>query len=415
MSKILTVAVREFIETVKTKAFFIGALVVPGVLLAFIFASENIREVVMQEEIPARVIGLVDRTGQLVGRVQAQIDQYNEQFPKRPFELRTYDDETSVNDLVADIRAGELYAFFLVPPDVLAGETPIQTAQKDTDLEAGQRLKRMINQAIVVARFDAADPPIDLARVQRLQANVPITTIDLETGEKDQSDPLAKMLTPFAAMFLLFMGTMQISYGLLTSVIEEKSSRVIEVLLSAVSPTQLMAGKILGMVGVGLVLIGVWGTVGLYAAHAQGLQAVVNTPRLVLLVVYFLPGFLLFSGVLAGIGAACNSLKEAQSMASPISIITIVPLALWFPIMQSPNSAFAVALSFIPPVTPFVMVLRIWADPQLPFWQIVATQAVLWFSVLAAIWAAGKIFRVGILMYGKPPSLKELVHWMKFS
>ncbi|GAG35303.1 unnamed protein product, partial [marine sediment metagenome] len=245
-------------------------------------------------------------------------------------------------------------------------------------------------------------------RVTRLQSPVGFRQVDVTSGQETTGSELTRFMTPFAFMFLLFMGTMTISQGLLTSVIEEKSSRVVEVLLSAVSPTQLMGGKILGMVGVGAVLLTIWGGVGYGGALARDMSYLVTPYQLTYLVLYFVPGFLLTSAFLAAVGAACNSIKEAQSMAAPLTLLTIVPMMLWWAITQNPNSTLSIVLSYIPPITPFVMILRVCADPEIPIIEIVATQAVLWVSVLLTIWLAGKIFRVGVLMYGKPPSPREL-------
>jgi ABC-2 type transport system permease protein len=107
--------------------------------------------------------------------------------------------------------------------------------------------------------------------------------------------------------------------------------------------------------------------------------------------------------------------KDAQSLAAPVTLLTFVPLMLWWVVMFNPNSALSLTLSFIPPMTPFVMILRICADPKLPAWQIVASLALLWASVVASIWFASRVFRVGVLMYGKAPSLRELAKWVRYA
>ena len=216
-------------------------------------------------------------------------------------------------------------------------------------------------------------------------------------------------------MFLLFMGTFGISQGLLTTLIEEKGSRVVEVLLSAVSPTELLAGKILGLAAVGLLLLGVWGGVGYNSARTYHLTELVTGYRLTIAVLYFIPGFLLISSLLAAIGSACNELRDAQSMVFPLSLLTIIPMVCWFYIAEHPAAAFSLVLSFIPPITPFVMMLRVCSDPDTPVWQIAATLALLWGSVVTAIWAAGRVFRIGVLMYGKPPTPRELLRWVRQS
>jgi len=439
MHKIAIVAWHEFFETVRTRMFFISLFLVPGLILALVFGADWIAQLTEREAMPQRRIALVDYSGRVTEELHRQVEAHNQANPNRPFVLEvrppTVDDAT----IADEVRSGRIYAYLKIPAaaldppapassepaDVLAGPAALERllspdspdacelGRKDQQLQALRELHQMVNAAVRNVRF--AQAGLDPTTVARLQAEVPLRSVDVRTGEGGKDDVVVRMLMPFAFMFLLFMGTMQISYGLLTSLLEEKSSRVIEVLLSALSPLQLMAGKILGVVLVGLLLILVWGGVGYYTAQARGFDYLLSGRLLVYVGLYFIPGFLLISAFLGAIGSACNTLKEAQSMASPITLINIVPLMLWLPISQNPSAAWSVALSFFPPFTPFVMVLRICADPDTPLWQLLATQLVLWLAVAGTIWAAAKIFRVGILMYGKPPSPRELLRWLRYA
>ena len=416
MNKIYTVAIREFIETIKTKAFLIGSVFVPMLMLGLIFGSSKIAEMSEKTEVPTRRIAVVDEDGAVAAAFAEVVEGFNTQNPQRKFAAEASTGADADMDQIRErIATGELYAYLVVTPEVVQGGATCEFGRKDSQLEAGMRIKEMLNNAIEQVRFETADPPVDLERIRALQAKVEFRDVDIRTGEETTGNELTRFMTPFAFMFLLFMGTMSISQGLLTSVIEEKSSRVVEVLLSAVSPTQLMGGKILGMVAVGAVLLGVWGGVGYGAAQARGMGYLVTTHQLAYLVLYFIPGFLLMSSFLAAIGSACNTIKEAQSMAAPLTIMTIVPMMLWWSITQEPMSVLAITLSYIPPLTPFVMILRICADPQLPMFEIVLSLVVLWASVIVMIWMSGKIFRVGVLMYGKPPSPKELIRWLRYA
>jgi len=200
----------------------------------------------------------------------------------------------------------------------------------------------------------------------------------------------------------------------LTSVIEEKSSRIMEVLLSGLSSLQLMAGKILGMACVGMTLMGLWITAGYFTARNQNLEYLLHVAYPGWLLAYYLLGFLLLSSVLAALGSAVNSLKEAQSLMSPITLVMIVPMIAWFFIMQHPNSTWVVLLSFVPPITPLVMVLRLSGAQAVPAWQLPATTAVLAAAALGTVWLASRIFRVGVLMYGKPPTPREILRWVTY-
>jgi len=221
-------------------------------------------------------------------------------------------------------------------------------------------------------------------------------------------------------MFMMFMGIFGMGQHMLTSVIEEKNSRVIEVLLSAVSPFELMAGKIMGLAGVSLTVIGLWTTAALGSAyygatHWWDVNIELPTEILPYLLIYFVLGFLLFSSILAGIGSVCNTIKEAQSLMMPISFIFILPMVAWFNLAQHPDGPLARVLSFLPPLTPIVMTLRLASSSELPFFEVFASIVLLAVFVPAVMWAAAKVFRTGILMYGKRPGWSEVLRWLRQS
>ena len=411
MRKVVAVAVREFIETVKTKAFLISALVMPLLIGGAVSGFGWISRSITTGELPPRRIAVVDYSGVVFGELARQCEAYNREHPRRQL-LVAATAAADADTLAKTVREGQWHAYLIIPGDVVDADTACEFGRKDIQLETGVQLQNMLNEAVFTARCRQTDPPIDPESVRELQRPASIRTIDVQTGEA-AGDEAARMVTPFVFMFLLFMATLGISNGLLTTVIEEKSSRVVEVLLSAISPLHLMAGKILGMAAVGLAMLGVWGGVGYASAHASSAGHLVTGYRVTYALLYFLPGFLLLSSLLAGIGSACNTIKDAQGMAFPLSLITIVPMFCWVYISQSPASTVSVVLSFIPPMTPFVMILRVCADPHTPIWQIVASLALLWASVVVAMWASAKVFRVGVLMYGKPPSPRELFHWLR--
>lgn len=414
MDKVIAVAWREFLTTVRTRAFILTLVMMPLLMVLGVFGTGFVQRMTEAEKVPLRRLAVSDEGGALFAELVAQFDAWNAGHPHQLFELERVDAaEATTETLVARVQADELYGYVVVPAGVLdvAAEARVDLARRDGQLEVGQRLERMINEAIYTARCRAAG--IDVAEVARLRQPVEFNRIDGKTGQPLGDNLMARALTPFVFMLLMFLGTFGISQGLLTTLIEEKGSRIVEVLLSAVSPTQLMAGKILGTVLVGFLLIVFWGAIGMFGAARYALHDVVTGYHVLIAILYFVPGFLLIASLLAGIGAACNELKEAQSMVFPLSLITVIPMLFWFFIAQYPQSAFSIALSYVPPITPFIMILRICTDPDTPLWQIVTTLLLLWASVLAAIWAAGRVFRVGVLMYGKAPALRDLIRWVR--
>jgi len=202
---------------------------------------------------------------------------------------------------------------------------------------------------------------------------------------------------------------------MISSVIEEKTSRVIEVLLSALSPFQLMAGKILGLGGIGLTVVSLWAGAAYLTARWQGLSIDITAELALYFAIYYILGFLLFSSVLAAVGSICNTIKETQCLMMPIMMVFIIPLLAWMKIVQSPDGTLARVFSFLPPLTPMVMILRLSAGSDIWIVEIFASIVLLVAAVLAAMWIAAKVFRTGVLMYGKRPGLWEVCRWLRQS
>jgi ABC-2 type transport system permease protein len=279
------------------------------------------------------------------------------------------------------------------------------------EFDFSRTIRNLFNEAIVNRRF--INHGLSPKMVNELSRWVPLEVVDLSAKKEKKADDFSTFLVPFFFMFLMFFGIFGISQHLLMSVIEEKSSRVIEVLLTSVSPFRLMAGKILGQCAVGLTLVVIYGTASYITASLRGMSNLLSPVMMIYFILYFLPGFLLFSSLLAAIGSACNSHKEAQNLMVPLMLVAMVPMMLWFNLVQHPESTLAVVLSFIPPMTPMVMILRLAARPDLPLFQVIASFLLLLLSVPAFMWAAAKIFRTGILMYGKPPGVREILRWLR--
>jgi ABC-2 type transport system permease protein len=199
---------------------------------------------------------------------------------------------------------------------------------------------------------------------------------------------------------------------LLTTTIEEKSNKVMEVLLAAVSPMQLLGGKIAGYSLVSLVMLVMYGGLGLAGLSAAAMLDLVPLVHLVYLAIYFVMAYVMVSAMMAAVGSAVSDLREAQSLVTPVMMVLIVPLMLWAPIIDNPNGLLATVTGFIPPAIPFVMILRLTAATEpIPVWQ--TALSIVWGFACAygMLWVAARIFRVGVLMQGKPPTPKELIRW----
>ncbi len=310
--------------------------------------------------------------------------------------------------------------------DALAGEADAfckYVSKNLTDSDWRNWFSRYANQAVRTKR-------IENAKIQKNMADWIQKTVVFESkrlsdeGEEEEvgMEDKVRQWAPVAFVYLLWISIFTITQMLLTNTIEEKSNKIMEVLLSSVSPLQLMAGKIIGIAGTGLTMVISW--VLFFLAAIKFLpQFLGDTPGFDLSLIvrdpiylgsflaYFILGYLLLSAILVGIGSVCNSLKEAQNLMAPVTIILIVPLLAMFPIGKDPNGTIAKVLSYFPPFTPFVMMNRAAGPPSTM--EYVITTVLLVISIVVALWAAAKVFRVGILMTGKPPKIFEILKWIR--
>jgi ABC-2 type transport system permease protein len=417
MKKIFEVALRDYLATVRTKTFLIGLLLLPvmiavGMVVPGLLMKKSLEG--PREDIRLAVINLAQ---ELSADLEQAFAGQNESNPERRIvldlrEVETGQLENESEELKDLVRSGKLDAFLFVEKEVVEGEGRMQLYTKGmTDFVFPSEVKRLLNRSISKRRYLLNNLSPEL--IDRLGRWVPMEELDLGADTEKTRNQMATTMVPFFFMFLMFMGIMTTSQGLMMSVIEEKSSRVIEVLLSALSPFQLMTGKILGQTAVGLTLLILYVSGGFLVAVKYGMADLLTGGMLAYFIVYFLLGFLLISSMLAAIGSICNDVKESQNLMMPIMMILMVPIFVWIFIVQRPEDTLAVVLSFIPPMIPMVMVLRLAVRPDLPLVQVIGSFLLLAVSVPAVMWAAGKIFRVGILMYGKPPSLKELLRWIR--
>jgi ABC-2 type transport system permease protein len=331
--------------------------------------------------------------------------------------------EARLREMVDD---GELFAYFVIGPDPLSvDESHKYVSNNLTDKDLQQWMQRLASAEIEARRFEHEhiDPEV-ARRIQRpLAFDEKRVSATGEESAVEKQDTL-RQWAPVAFVYLLWVSIFTIAQLLLTNTIEEKSNRIVEVLLSSISPMELMVGKILGIAATGLTTIGSW--IVCFLVFLKFLPRMLDLPAdldltvlvsdpiyLASFVAYFLLGFLFYASILVGLGSACNSIKEAQNLMAPVMILLMLPLLSMIPVSQDPNGKLAVVLSFIPPFTPFVMMNRA-AGPPEP-WEYAVTSVLLVLSIAGAFWAAAKVFRVGVLMTGKPPRLGELWRWVRAS
>lgn len=428
MRKIFEIARREYIDTVKTRTFLFSLLFTPVLIVGIGFFASRISQV--EGGRPAVRVVVTDLSAQLAGQIEAATNKHNESNPKRqiifePLPVVSSAEPPAQDDINAveeqgrkQLRSGRTEAYIVIDQNIIdgVGKTHVYTYKsKPTMMDATWAVEEFIRNAIVAQRCKVQNVSQKLLDEIR---NVPTERVEIgeaanEQRVQSQNQSTIKMMVPFFFMFMIYMGIMGIGQQMLSSVIEEKNSRIIEMLLSAVSPFELMAGKIFGLGAIGLTIVGLWTAVSYGSVLWQGINVDITGKLLFCFVVYYILGFLLFSSLLAAIGSVCNTLKETQELMMPVILIMVLPMVAWFKLVQSPDGIFTRVLSIVPPVSPLVMPLRISAGSNVSNFEILVSMGLLAASVLLMMWLAGKIFRTGILMYGKRPSLREISRWLR--
>jgi ABC-2 type transport system permease protein len=420
MRKILEIARREYVETIRTKMFLIGLFIVPGIIVVVVLISSRFIVRQPQQRPPVR-IGVTCSSDPLFGTIKGVFDNYDKAHSQSPLELQTVkagdDLPAAENNGKGQLRQHHLDLYVALEGDLAedSGQVRLYTYRpKPAQMDAVWTVESLFRSAIEDYRCQAKG--LDQEQLRRIR-NVAVQQVELgsDSGEErvqNQGDRVARMMVPFAFMYLIFMGIAGLGQHMLSSIIEEKNSRIVEVLLSVVSPFELMAGKILGLAGIGLTVTSIWGLAAYGAAQQQGFEVEIGASLIVYFLIYYILGFVLYCAMLSGVGSICNTIKESQSLMMPAMLLLVIPLIFWMPLAQDPNGVMAKVLSFIPPATPMLMVLRLSSGADIWFVEIVASILLLAVSVVAAIWAAAKIFRTGVLMYGKRPSLREVARWL---
>ena len=416
MRKILKIAQREYIETIKTKAFIFGIVMLPVMIGLIIFFVRRMSPDKAGPQPPVKVV-FNDLTGKLAVEIEASFENYNQQHPKRPIHLQkleTQQDSNTPDEQTRNkLRQGQIDFFVVLDKDILEGSGKIHlyTYKPKTSLiDIFRTIEYRFSKVVENQRFRMQNISQELLDKIRYVSTKRVEIGSTEGQDRVQSrnDNIIKMMTPFFFMYLMFLGIFISGQQIISSVIEEKSSRIIEVLLSAVSPFELMAGKILGLAGTGLTLVSLWAGAAFLTASSQGLNIEITAQFIIYFAIYYIFGFLLVCSFLAGAGSVCNTIKETQSMMMPMTMIFIIPLLSWFKLVREPNGLMSRVFSFIPPMTPMVMILRLSSGSEIWIVEIIASIILLAVSVLIAMWAAAKIFRTGILMYGKRLSVREV-------
>ncbi len=433
MNKIGLIVGREFNQRVRKRSFILTTLLTPLLLIGLMAAPALIMQMKSDK---ARTIAVLDRSGLIADKLQSD--------DRTKFVVDDRDEER--------LRRNEdgLFGYLVVGERLMEDPSDVrlytfESSTLDLENEIASQIGRIVEEEKL--RAYAID---DLPRImQEVQTDIPLRTFRLDDGgEEKASSGILSMASAYVFGFLIYMFVFMYGAMVMHGVVEEKSSKVLEVIVSSVRPFELMLGKILGIASVAVVQFLIWmvlifvlGTAVLQMISGdmlaqgasmaggmpQGLEGMdpesvaalrsVTDPAFLLrifggFIVYFIGGYLLYAAMFAAIGSAVDNIQDTQQLQLPVTIPMIFALLVMMNVMREPDSSLAVWCSLIPFTSPIIMMARL--PYGVPAWQLALSIALLYASFVAMVWIAGKIYRVGIFMYGKKPGFKELYKWIRY-
>jgi len=423
LETIVVVAKREYLQRIRSKGFWIGTLILP----LFVGSITVLPTLFATKQTTRQTLVVVDETGKVAPELKAQPQEKDGKKSKSEF---VFQFEPPAPDLKAQratldrrVLDGTIDAWLWIAQDALTSGEVEYHAKSVSKVFSQDALGDLVSAS--VQRVRLRDAGYDPERVSALSKAVDLKTERVSAEGSKKEVALAGAAFGYILFFMLYITLAIWGQQVMQGVLEEKSSRVIEVIVSAVQPFELMMGKLTGICLVGLTQFTIWlttfavlslpGIVAAIATLPAGVTLPTLTPLMVLNFAFlFVLGFFIFSTFYAAIGASFNSVQEAQQVAGVAITFLVIPVFLMFRIINDPSSTFAVIMSLIPIFTPLLMTLRI-ALEMPPLWQILLGYALTLGFIWCAVWVCARIYRVGILMYGKKPTFQELWKWMRYS
>ncbi|NLB26147.1 MAG: ABC transporter permease [Bacteroidales bacterium] len=445
MNKTLLILKQEYLKRVTRKSFIILTLLVP-LLFAGMFAL--IIWLSVKEDKQERLIAVYDASALFLGTLDDP-----EGLTKFHFIPATEFDKVKSN-----LKENGFYALLFIPDNIFSTGTAQLISEKQVPIELNEQIENKLSNIIESEKrnkiiSETGIPDLE-KRLAATRTRVKLSTLKVtESGDTTKSSSEIAFIASYAIGFLIYFFVFMYGSMVMRSVMEEKKSRIIEVIISSVKPIQLMAGKIIGTALVGLTQVAIWVIIGSVAlvmvpgllisgntieigqsimenqqqfnsqlpqiADQAGLATIlemIGNLNLGLIIFsfifYFLAGYLLYSSLLGAIGAAVDNDEDSQQLVFPITIPLILSIILLFPIARNPEGPIAFWGSMIPFTSPVAMLARI--PYEIPVWELLLSMTLLIITTIGAIWIAAKIYKTGLLLYGKKITLKELVKWIRY-
>lgn len=446
MRKTLVVVRREYVQGVRARAFIISTLLAP-VFMLFMFVLPGL--LFTMKTGGATRVAVVDQTGRMYERVRESIMRGEDRGPRaaeaaravggvgtserqmeEAAEMQTHFEveqaaaggplEEIKKGLSERVRREELDAYLILPSDILTRGEAEFYARNTGDVFTIAVLDNRLGRAVIEQRM--SDENIDQRRVAELAREVRMETARVtEGGEQRDAGAGGFFLAVGVGSFIL-IAILMYGQAVLSAVVEEKTTRIIEILFSSLRAFPLMVGKLVGVSLVAMTQFAVWAlmflALALYGAAAAAMWGMELAPpaiqplHLLYALLYFMLGFYVYATIYAVVGAVVSTEKEASQIILPISMLPVVGIYLAFPVIRSPNSAFSFWVSMVPLFSPITMLVRVVTETP-PLWQIALSLALGVATVVAMLWLAARVYRTGMLMYGKRATIPEILRWIR--
>ncbi len=414
MHNVWLIARREYLERVRTRGFLIATILIPLLMTGGIIGSV----LLAKHAKSSSHIAVVSTDTKLATDLQNELEHGSES--EMTIDVISPPSAATRARLEKAVHDKDLDGYLWISPPRTPGTRPVLQYKQGSSADLATRTT--VRQALdkVLTRARLVQQGLNTAQVQEMMR--PVDMEATETGQQDNT--AASFAAAYVTFFLMYMVIMLYGMNVARSIIEEKTSRVFEVMLATVKPLEMMAGKVVGVGSVGLTQVGIWMAAALLLTHSSyvthsvgsntGAQISFSALQVFYFVIYFLLGYLLYSSMAAALGAMTNSEQELQQL----NMFLVLPLAgcmVALPlILNAPQSFAARVLSLVPFCTPLLMYMRL-SVSTVPVGEIVASIVIMIVSIYAVLWITSRIYRVGILMYGKKPNLPEIIRWVKYS
>lgn len=405
-AKVALIIRREYLESVRKRSFLFGLVATPAIFVIAVFLPLLTGGMLADDEVH---LAVVDDTGIYGELLRANLEQEPAEGSAARPEVTVWGPGQApvAQSLDALVTAGDLSGWLRIPRDFQRTGAFEFHVRSVLDLAVVEDLEHRIGRLLTEQRAEAAGLAMtDVEAIMR-----PLDLKVFRIGAESETDPETLYIHAILAVMMLFFALLPTGQILMRSVIEEKTNRVVEVLLSSVTPRELMVGKILGLGAVGLTMLGVWAAAAALLTLKTGRALPIEGTEAAVFVLYFFPGYFFYAALLGAIGSVCSQERDAQPFLTPISLMVMLPAMLGLALAQNPDHVIARVMSFVPFFTPSLMLFRTVIQPP-PAWEIAATWLTLTASTVGMFWVSSRVFRVGILLTGKRPTIPEIARWV---